>query len=49
MSGQKDKCNITQELKNKNMLLKLKKALPVILFAVISVLIGGVLFEKCSS
>ena len=28
---------------------KIKKALPIILFAVVSVLIGGVLFEKCSS
>jgi hypothetical protein len=31
------------------MLSKLKKALPVILFAVVTVLIGGVLFEKCGS
>ena len=29
------------------MLLKLKKALPIILFAVVSVLVGSVLFEKC--
>jgi hypothetical protein len=48
MSGQKVECNITQELKNKHMS-KIKKALPIILFAVVSVLIGGVLFEKCSS
>jgi hypothetical protein len=38
-----------QESKNKNMLLKLKKALPIILFAVVSVLVGSVLFEKCDS
>ena len=31
------------------MLLKLKKALPIVIFAVVTVLIGGVLFEKCSS
>jgi hypothetical protein len=31
------------------MLLKLKKALPIIIFAVVTVLIGSVLFEKCSS
>jgi hypothetical protein len=31
------------------MLLKLKKALPIILFAVVSVLVGSVLFEKCDS
>ena len=31
------------------MLLKLKKALPIIMFAVVTVLIGSVLFEKCSS
>jgi len=28
---------------------KLKKSLPIIIFAVVSVLIGSVLFEKCSS
>jgi len=28
---------------------KLKKSLPVIIFAVVSVLVGSVLFEKCSS
>lgn len=38
-----------QESKNKNMLLKLKKALPIIIFAVVSVLVGSVLFEKCDS
>jgi hypothetical protein len=31
------------------MLLKLKKALPIIIFAVVTVLIGSVLFEKCGS
>jgi hypothetical protein len=31
------------------MLLKLKKALPIIMFAVVTVLIGSVLFEKCGS
>jgi hypothetical protein len=31
------------------MLLKLKKALPIVIFAVVTVLVGGVLFEKCSS
>jgi len=31
------------------MFLKLKKSLPIIIFAVVSVLIGSVLFEKCSS
>jgi hypothetical protein len=31
------------------MLLKLKKSLPIIIFAVVTVLIGSVLFEKCSS
>lgn len=30
-------------------MLKLKKVLPIIIFAVVSVLIGGVLFEKCGS
>jgi hypothetical protein len=37
-----------QELKNKNML-KLKKALPIVIFAVVAVLVGSVLFEKCGS
>jgi len=37
-----------QELKNRNML-KLKKVLPIIIFAVVTVLIGSVLFEKCGS
>jgi hypothetical protein len=31
------------------MLLKLKKSLPIIIFAVVTVLIGSVLFEKCGS
>jgi hypothetical protein len=31
------------------MFLKLKKSLPIIIFAVVSVLVGSVLFEKCSS
>jgi len=31
------------------MLLKLKKALPIIIFAVVTVLIGSVLFEKCGN
>lgn len=31
------------------MLLKLKKALPIIIFAVVTVAIGSVLFEKCGS
>jgi hypothetical protein len=31
------------------MLLKLKKSLPIIMFAVVTVLIGSVLFEKCGS
>ena len=31
------------------MLLKLKKALPIIIFAIVTVAIGSVLFEKCSS
>ena len=31
------------------MLLKLKKALPIIMFAVVTVLIGSILFEKCGS
>jgi hypothetical protein len=31
------------------MLLKLKKALPIVIFAVVTVLVGSVLFEKCSS
>jgi hypothetical protein len=31
------------------MLLKLKKTLPIIIFAVVTVLIGSVLFEKCGS
>jgi hypothetical protein len=34
-----------QELKNKNM----KKVLPIVLFAVIAILIGSVLFEKCNN
>jgi uncharacterized coiled-coil protein SlyX len=34
-----------QELKNKNM----KKVLPIVLFAVITILIGSVLFEKCNN
>ena len=45
MNGQKAECNITQELKNKNM----KKVLPIVLFAVIAILIGSVLFEKCNN
>ena len=31
------------------MLLKLKKALPIIIFAIVTVAIGSVLFEKCGS
>lgn len=31
------------------MLLKLKKALPIIIFAIVTILVGSVLFEKCSS
>jgi hypothetical protein len=31
------------------MLLKLKKTLPIVIFAVVTVLVGSVLFEKCSS
>ena len=34
-----------QELKNKNM----KKVLPIVLFAVITILIGSILFEKCNN
>ena len=45
MSGQKAECNITQELKNKNM----KKVLPIVLFAVAAILIGSLLFDKCGS
>jgi hypothetical protein len=37
-----------QELKNKNMS-KLKKALPIVIFAVVAILVGSVLFEKCGS
>jgi hypothetical protein len=37
-----------QELKNKNML-KLKKSLPIVMFAVVAILVGSVLFEKCGS
>jgi hypothetical protein len=37
-----------QVLKNKNMS-KLKKVLPIVIFAVIAILIGSLLFEKCNN
>jgi hypothetical protein len=48
MKQQCIKCNITQELKNKNMLL-LKKWLPKIIVVIAVIAIGSVLFEKCGS
>jgi hypothetical protein len=37
-----------QELKNKNMS-KLKKVLPIVIFAVVAILVGSLLFDKCGS